>query len=75
MKIRTTKKHIKALRRKGISFYLIIKDESEEDGNRVLFTPKDEIGFTKLGVTILWADIPITYIPYWRIGEIIVSNL
>ncbi len=64
MKVRKIKKLLKSYK---CHLEACLRDESEEDGNIVIFYPKEELEFTKFGVTKMWKGVPYEYIPYWRV--------
>lgn len=72
MKIRKIKKLLKSYK---YHLEMILKEESEEEGNRVVFFPKEELQFTKFGVSKCWKGNPYEHIPYWRMGRYQSINL
>ena len=70
--IRNTKKFVKKSIRLQRTVSIVIKDESEEDGNTLWLSAFAGSGvqFTKFSIVSTWCDTPIVAVPYWRIGII-----
>lgn len=64
MKVRKIKKLLKSYK---WHLEVSLRDESEEDGNIIIFYPGEELQFTKFGITKMWNGVPYEHIPYWRI--------